>query len=164
MLHHKFFRVIILTAFAAYSAIIPGYGLKATPPPGIQNVQFQSKRELVRVTYDLIGNPEEVYRVKLQVNISEDSTFSPTAVTGEVGEGITPGQGKVIRWNVLQDFPNGFETENISFTVKAVQESNNGPWVVYAVNTALVTAIGVSILLLAGSGSAGDFPPPPQRP
>ena len=70
----------------------------------VENVRFEQVGDKVVVTYDLLG-PGEDYTVTLEASPDGGRSFTifPKAVSGDVGEGVSPGRGKRIVWDVLED-------------------------------------------------------------
>ena len=63
--------------------------------------------KLVDVTYSLSGFGDQSYSVTLQISDDGGNTWTlePTAVWGDVGEGVVPGDDKHIIWNPSVDLP-----------------------------------------------------------
>lgn len=90
----------------------------------VRNVEVLRQGKRVIVQYDLHGDREATYNVDLRLSRNGGATFDyiPTATSGAVGSGISPGRGKEIDWAVLQDFPDGIEGQNFQFKVLARRE------------------------------------------
>jgi len=76
----------------------------------VKNVQSTQVGNRVQFTYDLIGEEREA---EVTVNLTVPGGDRKTAdlhLEGDVGK-VRPGRGKVIWWNVLQDFPRGLNSE-----------------------------------------------------
>lgn len=75
----------------------------------VSNVQVQQQAfsSLVDVTYDLKTVGDAAVTVSLSLSTDGGATFPHpcTAVTGDVGAGVTPGPGKHIAWDAGVDFP-----------------------------------------------------------
>lgn len=73
----------------------------------IQNVDWNITDESkIEVTYDIVDAlPSDVYDITMEVSLDSGRTFSiiPHAVTGDIGEGVSAGNGKRIMWTVLND-------------------------------------------------------------
>ncbi len=90
----------------------------------VRNVQAYQQGNNVVIEYDLNGDQRVTYDVDLRLSRDGGNTFdyAPSATSGAVGSGVSPGTGKEIVWAVLQDFPDGLEGENYQFKVLAEQE------------------------------------------
>ena len=76
----------------------------------VKNVQSSQVGNRVQFTYDLTGEERET---EVTVNLTVPGGERRTAdlhLEGDVGK-VRPGRGKVIWWNVLQDFPRGLNSE-----------------------------------------------------
>jgi hypothetical protein len=93
-------------------------------------VNFRKENLTLVVTYDLIGEEGEEYEVELLYSASGGQVFDyePKAISGDVGDDITPGLDKQITWNVLQDFPNGIQSASVKFKVVADEEGGAFGW------------------------------------
>ncbi|WP_119843135.1 hypothetical protein [Salinibacter ruber] len=142
-------------------------------PVGVQNTSFAQEGNKIVVTYALAGSEEETYEVSLLLSTSGGRAFDyrPEAVSGDVGEDVRVGPGKTIRWRVLEDFPDGLQSQNVQLKVIAEEEGGNG-WL-YAIGSAVLaggggTAVAVLTGLLGGGSSGGGEGPedtgPPSIP
>lgn len=76
----------------------------------VKNVQSSQVGNRVQFTYDLTGEEREAeVTVSLTVPGGERKAVD-LHLEGDVGK-VKPGRGKVIWWNVLQDFPRGLNSE-----------------------------------------------------
>jgi len=76
----------------------------------VKNVTSSQVGNRVQFTYDLTGEEREA---EVTVNLTVSGNERKTAdlhLEGDVGK-VKPGRGKVIWWNVLQDFPRGLNSE-----------------------------------------------------
>lgn len=128
------------------SLLVAGaFGGQAFAQELARRASFTQEGDVVVVSYDLAGEEGETYEVDLLLSTDGGETYDyrPKAVSGDVGEGVTPGPGKEIRWRVLEDFPEGIQSPNVQFKVAIAEEGGNG-W--------LYTIGG--ILLAGGGGTA----------
>ena len=97
-----------------------------TANPVVSNVSASQDAgaNTVTITYDV----SDTNNSTIQIDISEDSGstwgVADTSVTGDVGEGITPGAGKSIIWDASADFPNRDESD-IRVRVRAIDAFAN---------------------------------------
>lgn len=141
----------------------------------VRNTNFRQEGTKIVVTYDLLGEEGEEYAVNLLLSTSGGRAFDyePTAVSGNVGDGVRPGLGKRITWNVLEDFPDGLQSQNVQLKVVVKNEGGNG-WL-YTIGGAVLVGGGGTLAAFltgliggdSGSGSGGSDPtpiPPPDGP
>jgi formylglycine-generating enzyme required for sulfatase activity len=115
--------------------------------PEVTNVMAQQ----VEISYDLLDRDGDLMTVSLQVSSDGGSKFDLVAksFTGEVGEGITSGQGKKIIWQVAVDIPDLYGT---NFVFEVAADDNVGPTesFVHPVDE------GSMVLIPSGSFEMGD--------
>lgn len=69
----------------------------------IRNVDIVTNDDKMIITYDLFGKKSTVYNVALMFTKEDDTQLRPRHLTGDVGNKITPGEGKSIIWDVYKD-------------------------------------------------------------
>jgi formylglycine-generating enzyme required for sulfatase activity len=102
----------LVVALAAATA--PAWG--QNNPPVVSNViasQRTDGSKLVDVYYDLADADAEActITVKASSDAGASWTLSITALSGDVGPGIMPGNGKHIVWNCVVDLPGAFGSQ-----------------------------------------------------
>ena len=104
--------------------------------PAVQNVQFiQRADKKVEVTYDLVGKPSRKYAVKLSLVKSGSRgrlSMNQQTLSGDVGEGVSPGRRLRIIWNLPDDYPQGLKGEGFTFIVEVFEQQRGGskwPWI-----------------------------------
>lgn len=87
---------------------------------GIENVEIQQVGNKIWANYDLFDPSGRSYLVNLYVSTDGGSNFSDPllAVSNDVGYGVSPGEGKRIIWDVLED-RNDLKGDEIVFQVEA---------------------------------------------
>jgi hypothetical protein len=142
----------------------------------VNNVRFEVDGTRVIVSYDLNGAGE--YQVVMRVSPDAGQTWlSVESVLGDVGIGILPGSARTIIWNVLDDFPQGFDHEGVVFDVTAtlIPQKKSRSMVYLLIGALVAGAGGTAALVLGGggggtgpgnpgNGTAADLPNPPGRP
>lgn len=104
---------IIYVIFAILTVALINYNLNAQQ---IDNIVFRQEGLNVIITYDLLSGTEHNYYIS--VFSSHNNYTNPLkSVTGDVGEEISPGSGKIITWEARQEL--GDYKGNISFKIKA---------------------------------------------
>ena len=86
----------------------------------ITNVSAMQAGKNIIVSYDLSGKQGQTFTVSLFVSENGGSTWQGplNSVTGDKGQGINPGTGKRIIWNVLQD-RDKLQGSAIAFKIRA---------------------------------------------
>lgn len=83
----------------------------------VSNARVEQEGQKVRVWYDLVGGSAEV---SLHLSVDGGRTFTqvnPAHLNGAVGQGVKPGQGLTIVWDVLADRER-LQGDNIMFAVR----------------------------------------------
>ncbi len=87
--------------------LIVAIGLLMAAEPVTTNLQVSQRTDgsmLVDITYDLADTDSDSLEVTLEVSSDGGQTYditpSPAALSGDIGEGITPGTGKTIVWDI----------------------------------------------------------------
>lgn len=156
--------IACLTAAGSVSARVPDEGST------VHNVRFEQSSSSIFIKYDLMGEKAAEYTVRMYLQKEGDPTFLhvPASVSGDIGEGVTPGKDKRIAWFFAGEFPMGLDNPDYYFVVEAeLKKPKRGPWL--WVGGAAVAAGGALWLLLprpaeAGPTSSQGFPSPPGRP
>lgn len=104
--------------------LLPAASLAA--PPEVTNVAFAQRTDgsmRIDVTYDVADADGDTLTVTLQASDDSGATWLvPTAhTTGDVGDGIVPGAGKTIVWDIGADLPRR-ELDTVSVRVVASDE------------------------------------------
>ena len=76
----------------------------------VKNTVSRQVGNRVQFTYDLVGEEREAAVTGQLTGPGQDRTTADLHLAGDVGK-VRPGRGKVIWWNVLQDFPRGLNSE-----------------------------------------------------
>lgn len=72
----------------------------------IENVAFrQTEEDKIVITYDIVGGEGQTFEVSLWVSPDggQNYTIVPRTLSGDIGEKVTGGRGKMIIWDVLSD-------------------------------------------------------------
>jgi hypothetical protein len=141
-------------------------------PPEVGNVHFTQEDNIVTVYYDLISSSDQSrFNVQLFIELEDGQSFELNAgsVSGDIGEEVAPGRQKSIQWDVLEDFPQGLEREQIQFAINVQRQRQAGinRNLIYMTTGALVLGAGVSAAILltnGGNGHSSPLPGPPSRP
>jgi hypothetical protein len=142
---------------------------KSTDEPQGTNVQWSIKNEAIIITYDLIGDPEEKYDVRIIMKRENDPSYTATPVTteGDIGAGFFAGTNRSIRWYFRRDYPQGFQGEGYYFEVRVTNITPKSTWLYYVIGGTAVAA-GLIALIVSGSQSnskgSSELPLPPDRP
>ncbi len=87
--------------------LIIAIGMLTAAEPVTTNLQVSQRTDgsmLVDITYDLADPDSDELEVTLEISSDGGQTYdimpSPAALSGDIGEGITPGTGKAIVWDI----------------------------------------------------------------
>ncbi|MBI4645328.1 MAG: hypothetical protein HY738_01740, partial [Bacteroidia bacterium] len=96
--------------------------LKSNPQKlSISNVHSQQQGDSVLIYYDILGTtPEQKFDIRVHCSTDGGKIYGEAlkSVSGDVGENITGGAGKIIIWDALKDVQK-IEGKNIKFDVRA---------------------------------------------
>lgn len=100
--------VICTLAFGSFASSVKAKAQTFVSPKGeAQNVRVEQRENgIVHIIYDLSSNdPRAVFSVRVEASQDSGTTFDmqPKSVTGDAGEGVTPGVGKRIMWDSGKD-------------------------------------------------------------
>lgn len=136
--------------------------------PRVENVEFKQEADTVTVFYDLLAkSTSSTFDVTLLLSLENEKIYEIelASLSGDVGEDVSPGKKKTIKWDVLQDFPNGLEGKNVQFMVNAKEINNRDYTWAYITGSALILGgAGIVIGLLLQNSDSGGLPLPPSRP
>lgn len=166
MLIRKTFISIIVMAVFLFACKTGAHLQDNSKLPRVENVTFTHKSDTVAVYYDLLAESAQTqFDVNLLLAFGENNVYEIESAytTGDIGKDVLPGKQKKITWNVLKEFPNGLEEQNIQFIVTAHKENNNKKWI-YIAGGALLIGAGTAVGLLAGGSGMSGLPLPPTRP
>lgn len=85
-----------------------------------RNIQLTQRGDFVDITFDLAGTDGRTYTI-LVLSSHNDASKALEFVSGDVGDGIIPGNGKKIVWNA------NLEVGNKNMTVRISLEGNTDP-------------------------------------
>lgn len=164
-----FFNSLIPTAKTFATINLSDLGINGD---NVKNVHFSLANGNVIINYDLIGNINKVYSVKIYLKKGNDSSYqyAPQMLTGDVGTGKFAGKNRQIIWAMNEEFPDGLPGKDYYFIVDAEeinQSSNFLTWIGVGVAAiaAAATYIVVNNKIISKNNSAeASFPPPPGRP
>ena len=119
----------------------------------VRNLTMQQSGEQIILRYDLVGRLGERkadVTVVLQIG-AERHEAGKLTLKGDFGRGVALGRGKRITWDVLKDFPAGFEGD-VSWDV-----TSSGPAVAAATATPSPSPPAATTAATRPSSSAGAF-------
>ncbi|NJD22513.1 MAG: hypothetical protein FIA82_07560 [Melioribacter sp.] len=136
----------------------------------VENVHYTVTNGKVFVSYDLLGNSDQSYKVSLTLRKADNKSFVyiPKTVSGDIGEGRFAGNNKGIIWEIKNDFPDGISGEDFYFVVQAEKvEGGSNIFMWAGIGIAAIVAT-VTYIIVGSSRDANNpkssFPPPPGRP
>jgi hypothetical protein len=95
-----------------YALIVSGMSVEPQAPV-VSNVQFVQRSDgsgLVDVTYDLVDPDSPILTIGLDVSVDGGAswTYTVSTISGDVGAGVAPGNGKALVWDFGSDHPGQF--------------------------------------------------------
>jgi formylglycine-generating enzyme required for sulfatase activity len=99
----------------------------------VENLSGEQDGQESVLTYDLVGEgPGARDEVIMEISLDNGKTWdTPKGLSGDVGKGLRAGKGKRIRWNVLEEFPQGMDVD-VRFRVQTASErdrrGSKEPW------------------------------------
>ena len=161
--------LVVLLPLLFLMCDLPVYGRPDDPQPRVQNIVWKVQDDAALITYDLIGKAEETYNVSVLLKSELDPSLLviPKTVSGDIGEGCSPGTGKQIRWEYRKDVPGGLPGSGYYFELTVEPSAGGFPWLL--VGLGVVVAGGGAALLLRSKNESGPvteplLPLPPPRP
>lgn len=163
-------KIVVLLFLLTLQTGYPQSNSNTGNSENVEHVSYTVSDGKILVSYDLMGDSEQLYNVSLILRKTGDKNFNyiPKTVSGDIGEGHFAGINKRITWEIKNDFPNGISGEDFYFIVQAEKlkdGSNILTWV--GIGVAAVAA-AVTTIIVSGSNSTNNskssFPPPPGRP
>ena len=138
----------------------------------VKNIVPYLEDDKVKITFDLQGDKESKYEVKLYIsslsNKFEKYEAKPNSVIGDVNNKETTTGEKQIIWTPFGLEWLSFEDGDIRFEITAEEISSGGiPWYAYA-GGALAAAVVAIVVIISGDDESdpegSDFAVPPIRP
>jgi hypothetical protein len=135
-----------------------------------QDIRWMERGDIIFISYDLVGSPEDTYDVQVVMKLKNDTTFVaiPFSIEGDAGVGHFAGISRGIRWHYRQDFPQGFGGDSYYFEITAKRVTTPTNNFYYLIGGSAIAAAGVIALIVSlSSGSENtvhELPLPPGRP
>lgn len=137
----------------------------------VLNVRFEIVGTKIVVQYDLEGEANKDYKVKVILRRERNQSFLhiPQSVAGEIGEGPFAGQNRQVTWDFLREFPQGLEGDDFYFVIE-VELISSGISPLWYIGGGVGIVGGVVGYLLSKGGSTPAtstvdvFPKPIGRP
>ena len=150
--------VLILAFLAAFADIPAVARTGGDAAVRVSNQEVRIEGEAAFISYDLEAPEGETYVIAIELRRESDRSFSlvPTNITGDIGEVVSGGPKKTIRWEYLKDFPFGLSGEDYYFKIE-VSRPGGFPWLWVGLGSA--AAAGAAVVLLAGKSSTSSAPP-----
>ena len=144
--------VIFLAAICFVFMLIPATRshAQANQAPVVINVYAQQRpgTRLIDISYDVADADGDSLEITIVVSNNGGQTYAifPESVTGDVGEGISPGTGKLIVWDVERDRG---QIKGESFKVRVIADDGD--------DTVIIGKDGAEMALIpAGEFEMGD--------
>jgi hypothetical protein len=121
----KMFRYIIIVLSGLMLSFLLNNNLQAQSKAKIENIDFSAAGSNLNITYDIVNaKAGESFEVWIKIYTESGKVIIPSAVTGDVGKGVSGGPNKRIVWDVESD--NAVLDEEISVEVFARSENKPG--------------------------------------
>ena len=117
---------------------------------GVWDVGFEVQGQKVQVTYDLEGKGAYAVSLRLLGDAGKRVVAVPRTVSGDVGQGVTPGKRKKIVWEALKDVKS-LEGNDFVFEVRAARSGGSNKWV-WIGGAGVTAGVGTAICLGGGCG------------
>lgn len=135
----------------------------------IDNIDFQVINGKIDISYDIIADPADKYKVDLSLLRKSDTTFIliPHFLKGDVGNNISPGKNKIITWDISREIKGKLKGRDYYFKVTAIKiESSSSLYYYIGTGIALVGA-GTTYYVITKPAIEKKnlgIPDPPERP
>ena len=125
----------------------------------VVNVRFEIVGTRIVVRYDLEGEANKDYTVKIILRRERNQSFLhiPRSVAGEIGEGRYAGQNRQVTWDFLKEFPQGLEGDDYYFVIE-VEIVSSGISPLWYIGGGLGIVGGVVGYVLSKGGSEAATP------
>ena len=158
----------IITAATFGCCSLFGYGTATAEEPSGQVTSVEIHGNEVTITYDLTGEPEEEYEVRvfLVSRKRPDMSRELQLVSGHCGTGKFAGKGRRILWN-LTEFPDIREGETYIFRIAI--DRPGMPWYYWAGGGVIAGGVATYFILKNKTNGPSDqvvvkpVPLPPSR-
>ncbi len=118
----KIYKNIIIVLSGLMLSFLLNNNLQAQSKAKIENIDFSAAGSNLNITYDIVNaKAGESFEVWIKVITESGKVIIPSAVTGDVGKGVSGGPNKRIVWDVESD--NAVLDEEISVEVFARSEN-----------------------------------------
>jgi hypothetical protein len=92
---------------------------KAKNRPEIKNIELKLKHGDVLISYDLIGSDAACVNLSGSLDGGKNYKMKFDHASGDIGENVVPGKGKLIVWKSKSDYPAGLQNADIVLDVVA---------------------------------------------
>lgn len=127
LLRHMKYLCYFLS-FVLIAESIPLSLLFAEEEVAVKNIWHAVAGDKIVIHYDLLGIADQEYNIKLVLKRQKDPrfVFEPKILSGDIGKGKFSGAGRQVVWDILREYPQGFDGDDFYFfvTVEAVSSSN----------------------------------------
>ena len=126
-INNVFSLIVLFILLALTSPILIALSV-GNHAPVVKNVYAQQRAGtfFVDITYDVEDADGDLLEITVEASDDDGETYTiiPQSLTGDVGENITPGEGKLIVWDVGKDLPG---TRGDQFKVRVIAEDGVPP-------------------------------------
>jgi hypothetical protein len=138
----------------------------------LHNVRAEEDNGKYNIRYDLDGDLEKDYEVKIYLMNKKDMNYEYqlNMISGDAGKGKFAGTGRKVVWNYEDEFKGGVDNDGLYFKITAEKIGGGIAWYVWVGGIAAGGAAAVLLGLKKDSGTGGNtgstaaIPTPPARP
>ena len=131
----------------------------------VSGITARQDGRAILINYDLVrpdGDDKRPHEITAFYSIDDGVSFHPILfASGDVGAKVRPGLDKTIRWEVLQQFPDGLEGQ-VLYRIDSKSQGLGKKFWMFAGGGVAAAAAG--FVVLSASSSGGGFSDPPGRP
>ncbi|MEM4325846.1 MAG: PEGA domain-containing protein [Candidatus Pacearchaeota archaeon] len=138
-----------------------------TQSDAITNLRFQKKGYYYEINYDLRDNTNDKYDVKLYL-VDKSQNYERLVplkyVYGDINEVKGQSKNKVIKWDFINEYPQGIENNNLYLLLKSEKIKSKIPWYIYP---AIIGGAATYIIMRSKvqiNEEKTQLPSPPKRP
>lgn len=133
----------------------------------IKNVRFQKEDYYYDIIYDLEGDKNTEYEIKLYL-VDKSQSYERIVplkyVVGDINKVKGYSKNKTIKWIFINEYPQGIDNNNLYLLLKGVEIKSGIPWYIYPVVVGGAAAYFIIKGKTQSNESQNQLPLPPKRP
>jgi hypothetical protein len=134
------------------------------------NVRWTKKNDVIIINYDLLGQADAKYDVRVVMKKDKDPSFvfTPKNIEGHIGEGVSAGTDREIRWYFRTEYTLRIQSDECYFEIQ-VRKMDEPSHLLYYIAGGAALVGGVLGIILSKNQSGGPelvstLALPPARP